>query len=333
KAQLEKKHYFVGPYVQSDYGRMFSNRLRKAIAIILFEKSYQDITPLLASIDCFSYLYPIEERFFKGYIMGIFDSDTEAITHIFDYLKSEGIIFHYELYLQDYQTKVITPSFYTGSRKSTFVPVLDNLYEDTSLPNLEFGPFSGMTLSEPEQILISYLELGYCMLSSIMEIEKTKGRFYTYAEWKVAKDRLRSQKIIRPVCDIFPLPTMDCAHFFLFIRSHDLVTTRKIIFNFGKGSRMYRKVFIWTSYKTSEPYGVIYCISHPEFTIRLLRQLDMYDEIEDMKFFVIRKEFSLWRGKSIQLGRYDAVNHTLYYPYADYLGHIQQMMEGETCPH
>jgi hypothetical protein len=332
KAQLEKKHYFVGPYVQSDYGRMFRNRLRKAIAIILFEQPYQDIVPLLVTIGCFSYLYPIEERFFKGYIMGVFDSDTEAITQIFDYLKKEGIIFHYELYLQDYQTRVITPSFYTDSGKSTFVPVLDNLCEETPLPNLEFGSFSGITLSEPEQILISYFELGVCMLSRIMEVEKTKGRFYTYAEWKTAKDRLRSQKIIRSVCDIFPLPTIDCAHFFLFIRAHDLTTTQKILFNFGKDSRLYRKVFIWTSYKTSKPYGVIYCISHPEFTIRLLRQLDMYDEIEDMKFFVIRKEFSLWRGRSITLDGYDAATHTLYHPYAEYLGRIQHMMEGQECP-
>jgi len=332
KTQLEDKHYLVGPYAQSDYGRIFKNRLRKAIVIVLFERPYQEIVSLLESIRCFSYLYPIEERFFKGYIMGIFDSDTEEIIHIFDYLKKEGIIFHYELYEQEYKTHVLTPSFFSNSEKSTFVPVLQNLCTDTTIPDLEFGSFSGISLSQPEQTLISYFEQGVWKLTQIMETEREKGQFYTYAEWKAAKDRLRFHDCIRPVCDIFPLPTMDCAHFFLFIRAHDLATTKKIIFNFGKDARLYRKVFLWTSYKTSTPYGVIYCISHPEFTIRLLRQLDMYEEIEDMKFFVIRKEFSLWRGKSIAMHRYDARAHTLYYPYTQYLNQMKALIEEDICP-
>jgi hypothetical protein len=331
KAQLEKKHYFVGPCAQTDYGKIFRNRIRKAIIIVLFEQSYQNIVALLETIASFSYLYPIEERFFKGYIMGIFNSNTEAIIKIFDYLKEEGIIFHYELYQQDYQTHVITPSFYNQSEKTPFVPVLDNLCAETPIPDMEFGSFSDITLSEPEQILISYFEGGLWKLTHIMDTERDRGRFYTYAEWKSAKDQLRSRGVIRPVCDIFPLPTMNCAHFFLFIRTPDLTTTKKILFNFGKNARLYRKVFIWTSYKTQAPYGVIYCISHPEFTIRLLRQLDMYRGIEDLKFFVIRKEFSLWRGKSITMDTYDAQNQVLDYPYTQYMEYLQEMVEEQTC--
>ncbi|KYK30914.1 MAG: hypothetical protein AYK19_04655 [Theionarchaea archaeon DG-70-1] len=327
KEALEKKGYFAGPYYRTDYGKIFRNRIRKAIAIVLFEQSYEFMFSLLKNVGCYSYLYPVEERFFRSYMVGIFDSDTEAVKEIFDYLKREGVIFHYELYLQDYQTSVIPPTFFINSDEATSVPSLDNLLEETEIPDLSLGEFEGITLSLPEQKLISYFELGTCVLTQIMEKEKAKGNFFTYAEWKVAKDLLQSSGVIQMVYDIFPFPQMDCSPFFLFVRAETLLDIQKILFNFGKDSRLFKKVFLWTSHQTQKTYGVIYCYSHPMVTIQLLRQMDMYEEIEDKKFFALRKKFSLWEGKSISLEFYDPFSCELYYLYDTYLEKVKTFVE------
>lgn len=327
KANLEERQYFVGPYYQTDYGKLFRNRIRKAMAIILFEKSYEFMFSLLKYIGCFSYLYPLEERFFRSYMLGIFDSDTEGIKKILDYLKKEGVIFYYELYLQDSQTYVICPSFFAGSRQTPFVPPLNNLLEDMDIPDLSFGTCKADPLSLPEQKLISYFEMGDCRLTEIMDAEKEREHFFTYAEWKNAKKQLEDCGVIQPTYDVYPLPTVDCSHFFLFLQARPLQTTEKIILNLGKNSRLFKKIFLWTSYHTGETYGVIYCISHPEFTIKLLQQLDMYEEIEDKKFFTVRKKLSLWEGKSISMEYYDFSSCTLYYPYDTYLEKIKAFVE------
>lgn len=327
KDSLEKRGYFAGPYYRTDYGKLFRNRIRKAVAIVLFEQSYEFMFSLLKNVGCYSYLYPIEERFFRSYMVGIFDSDTEAVKKIFDYLKREGAIFHYELYLQDCQTHVIPPAFFAGDEEATFIPPLDNLLEETEIPDLSLGEFGGISLSVPEQILISHFELGTCVLTQIMEKEKLKGNFFTYAEWKIAKEQLASHGIIELVYDIFPFPQMDCSPFFLFVRADTVSDTQKILFNFGKNSRLFRKVFVWTSYLTGKTYGVIYCYSHPMFTIKLLRQLDMYEKIKDKAFFALRKNLPLWEGKSISLELYHPSSCELYYPYDTYLEKIKTYVE------
>jgi len=327
KAALQEKGYFVGPYYQTDYGRIFKNRIRKAIAIVLFEQSYEFMLSLLKNVECFSYLYPIEERFFRSYMAGIFDSDTRGIKKIFEYLKKKGIIFHYELYLQECQTYMIPPTFLIGSQEATFVPPLDNLLDQMEVPDLSLGEFDRIVLSLPEQILITHLEMGTCVLTEIMEDEKISKNFFTYTQWKTAKERLVQHKAIQPVYDIFPFPQTSCSSFFLFVRARTLEDTKRILFNFGKDSRLFKKVFLWNSHQTGKTFGVIYCYSHPMFTITLLRQLDLYEEIEDKKFFVLRKIFPLWEGKSISLEFYNPSTQELYYPYDTYLEKVKAFVE------
>lgn len=331
KAQLEEKQYFVGPYYQTDYGRIFKNKVRKTVAIVLFEQSYEFIFSLLKNIGCFSYLYPIEERFFKSYMVGLFDSDTEAIKKIFEYLKKKGVIFHYELYIQDYQTRVIPPTFLLNSEEASFDPPLDNLLKDVESPDLSFGAFEGITLSEPEQKLITFFEMGVTVLTQIMGNQKSQGNFFTYAEWKAAKERLVQHEVIQQVYDIFPFPAVDCSYFFLFLSAQTLDDTTKVLFNFGRDARLRKMVFLWRPYKTEKTYGVIYCISHPEFTIRLLRQLDNCEEIEDKRLFVLRKKIPLWKalweGKSVSVEYYDPSSCTLYFPYEEYFENIKTYVE------
>ncbi len=327
KRRLEEKQYFFGPYYQTDYGKIFKNRVRKAIAIILFEHPYEVMLSLLKNVTCFSYIYPIEERFFRSYLVSIFDSNTEAVKNIFDYLKREGIIFHYELYCQNYQTYVIPPTFLMEDEEASFVPPLSNLLEKTDIPDLSFGEFEGIPLSQLEQDIISYFEQGIHVLTQIMDEEKKRGSFHTYAEWKTALKQLTVQPIIQPVYDVYPLPYERCSHSFLLVRAHTLQDTQKILFNFGKKSRLYKKIFLWTSSHTGKIYGVIYCISHPEFIITLLRQLDTYTEIEDKKFFVVRKNFLLWEGQSIPMSHYSPDSGGLYYPYDVYLEKIKTFVE------
>lgn len=327
KKNLEEKQYFVGPYYQTDYGKIFKNRIRKTIAIVLFEHSYQFMLSLLKNIECFSFLYPIEERFFRSYMVGIFDSNTKKIKELFDYLQKKGIIFHYDLYLQNYRTHVVPPWFLLNNKKAPFVPSLDNLLEETNIPDLSFSKFSGITLSRPEQTLISYYELGTNLLTEIMRKEKSKGNFHTYATWKAANKQLQDDEIVQPVYDIFPLPIVNCSHSFLLMRARTLQDTIKIVLNFGKHARLRKKIFLWTSHATGKTYGVIYCISHPEFTIKLLMQLDMYEEIVDKKFFVVRKTLDLWEGKSITMDYYNPDTCALDYPYDLYLENIKIFLE------
>jgi hypothetical protein len=327
KKTLEEKQYLLGPYYQTDYGKIFRNRIRKAIAIVLFKQPYQGMLSLLRNLGCFSYVYPIEERFFRSYMVSIFDSSTRSVREIFDYLKQEGMIFHYELYLQDHQTYVIPPKFLAGSQGSPFVPLLDNLLDETRIPDFSFAQFDGTPLSLAEQCLISYYEQGMLQLTTIMKREKARGNFHTYAEWRAARERLISQSIIRPVYNIFPLPYVDCSHSFLLLRAETLHQTQEMLLNFGKEARLYKKIFLWTPYLSDRTYGVIYCISHPEFTIQLLQKLDKYEEIEEKKFFVLRKTFSLYEGKSISMEFYDPSSCTLYYPYEDYFEKIKRFVE------
>ncbi|MBU6996077.1 MAG: hypothetical protein HXS41_01305 [Theionarchaea archaeon] len=331
KRILHDKEYFIGPYYQTDYGRIFRNRVRKAIAILLFEQSYKFMVSLLRNIGCFSYMYPIEERFFKRIMISIFDSDTEGVKKLFDFLKEEGIIFHYELYVQDHQTYVIPPVFLGDSEEASFVPPLENLLDDVDIPDLSFGHFEDLQLSVREQELITCFEQGNNVLTDVMEQEKGQGNFYTYAEWKEAKTLLTERKILQPVYDIFPLSYWKCSHFFLLVRTPECSVTKRILLNFGKNSRLYKKIFLWTSYQTGRMYGVIYCISHPEFTIKLLNQLDKYELIEDEQLFVLRKTISLWGGQSISMDHYDPEHQTLCFPYTDYLERMERVLEEPQC--
>jgi hypothetical protein len=337
KRALRKEGYISGPYYDVDLGRFTRNRLIRLIAVLMFRRDYFFIIDLLKRIDCFVTFYPVFEQSFKTMIVSFVCSDELKLKRVFDWLLERGILVHCDLYTQEDRWHLRNPVFFTdGYEPVSLIPSLDGLLDETDVPDLSMGKFCRMTLNTCDLSLIEdlFIGIGECNLRRISRYERKKeGLFFTYSELKLSMKKLLEHGIISKYYNMYPIPREKCSRFLLLMRSSEKEKTERLLFNFGKNARIQERLTYWKSLSGGEMYGVVQCVCHPSFLIKLLQNLDKYQEIEDKKFYFLRSfPASYWVMQTISTKYYNAESCTLYYPYDTYLEEIKKEvnLEGVT---
>ena len=97
---LKPKGYLSGPSYWIDLSQISYNKLNRLIFFIMFPKEYDyhTLSEILKKIECWSFIYPLEESTFNQISVTIYSTNHEKIINIFEYLKNNGIIFYYDVY-------------------------------------------------------------------------------------------------------------------------------------------------------------------------------------------------------------------------------------------
>lgn len=330
KRKLKEEGHVSGPYYDVDLGRMTKNRLTRFIAVLMFRKDYPFIINLLKTIDCFVTLYPVFEQSFKMLIASFVCSDEAGLNRIFDYLLECGILVHYDVYTQKDKWYLRNPAFV--DKGSSMIPSLDGLLAPVDIPDVSAGDFCGVPLTQCDLSLIEdlFIGIGGCNLRKIGQYErKREGVLLTYSDLKLSLKKLLKYNIISRYYNVYPIPRQKCSRFILLMRSSQREKTDRLLFNFGKGARIQERLTYWKSLSDNTVYGVVQCVCHPSFLIKLLQDLDKYQEIEDKKFYFLRSfPASYWVMQTITTTYYNPETCTLHYPYAVYLKKIKTALEG-----
>jgi hypothetical protein len=334
KRRLKQAGYISGPYFDVDIGRFTRNRLCRLIAVLMFRKDYPYVINLLKKIGCFVTLYPVFEQSFRTLVSSFVCSDQEKLKEIFDYLLHCDILVHYDLYLQKTSWYLRNPLFVTRKNEpAPLIPSLDRLLDETEVPDLSLGEFCGESLTKCDLSLIEdlFLGIGECNLRKISQYERQKeGLFLTYSELKSSARKLLDLNIIKEYYNVYPIPREKCSRFILLMRSSHREKTDRLLFNFGKNVRIQERLTYWTHFSGGQDYGVVQCVCHPSFLIKLLQDLDRYGEIEDKKFYFLRSfPASFWVMQTIDTKWYNPETCTLYYPYDQYLEEVRKAVESE----
>jgi len=130
-------------------------------------------------------------------------------------------------------------------------------------------------------------------------------------------------KLIEKKYVINPFPLDQCVDFSLFMKSEDINTMQKILYNFARNERVYRE------YVLCQDWGLISVISHRSFLTDLMYKLDHIPEIVEKELYQIR---SIPAGEyyffpHLQLKYFDVDTQTLEYPYRLYKETLKEKIE------
>lgn len=335
KRKLKEEGHVSGPYYDVDLGRLTKNKLSRLIAVLMFRKDYPFIINILKAIDCFVTLYPVFEQSFKMLIASFVCSDRDQLKRIFDYLLECGILVHCDLYTQEDKWYLRNPAFVDKGKSIPMIPSLDGLLDEVGIPDLSSGDFCGAALTKCDLSLIEdlFIGIGGCNLRRISQYErKREGLLFTYSDLKLSLKKLLEYNIISRYYNVYPIPREKCSRFILLMRSNQKEKTDRLLFNFGKRARIQERLTYWKSLSGKKVYGVVQCACHPSFLIKLLQDLDKYQEIEDKKFYFLRSfPASYWVMQTITTTYYNPKTCTLHYPYIKYLEKIKETVELESA--
>ncbi|MGC1122098.1 MAG: hypothetical protein WBA22_13490 [Candidatus Methanofastidiosia archaeon] len=360
--KLERREYLGGPYMYPDFGKIFKNKVSRVFAFVMFDSPYEYIISMLREINCWTYFFPLEEGIFKKYMVGFMNTDLTKLKRILDLLKDSQIIKYYHLFELDGNWKLINPTFLVNDREASPEPDFGHLLEDVPIPDLSWGSFSGIALNKVAQILIMRLWNGHgaCDLRRIVRIEKKFKKIrraelkellrkehlelkreelkaelrelrtvdLSLREFREAYQLLMDRDILEKVYYIWPFPNPKCSRFMLFLRCDSVEATKRIIFNFGRDTRIFTRVCMVQSVERGEPYGVIYAVGDPFLGGKLMTELDQYDELVDRKLFPMRSyPPGRWKSQSILMEYYDEERQTLEFPYGIFYEKVRQRLE------
>ncbi len=359
--KLQKREYLIGPYMEPDLGMIFKNTVTNVRAFIMFDKPYNYIKSLLKEIECWLSFLPLEEGLFRKYVVGFLSTDVQKLKNIFDYLTDNEVIQYYHFFEQKDKWKVINPTFLINGSEAPVEPDFDHLLDEISVPDLTCGPFVDVTLSKVAKTLIMYLwnGTGECDLRRIIRIEK-KFRVQRRKElrdmlrkekWDVRREELKTELrglkgelplrefketyrllmnhgVFEKIYYVWPFPPSKCSRFMLLLKCESLEDTKRIIFNFGRNTRIFTRVAMGQSVETGEWYGTIYAVGDPFLGGKLMTALDRYPEIVDRKLFPMRSYPSdKWETQSITMEYYDPKMQSLTFPYDSYFERVKQRVE------
>jgi hypothetical protein len=360
--KLQKREYLTGPLMFADWGKIFRNRVCRVYAFIMFDTSYDYIRALVQEIDCWLYFYPLEEGLFRKYLVGFTSSDTDALIRIFDYLLDSGVIHYYHLFEQEGKWEVINPTFLLDDRTDAPIePNFHHLLDDVSISDLRYDSFVELSIDGMTQLL-EHLWVGRagCDLKKIVREEKkyreTRRKELqtllascsddqmaqklkaeldelsgvpSLTEYKTTYNLLMKHDILEKVYYVWPFPQSKCSRFILLIRCNSMEATKRVIFNFGKSTRIFTRVSLLRSVTTGQWYGTIFGTGDPFLSGKVMTALDACPEIVDRKLFPARSfPSNQWASRSIPLeGYYDPEKQILTYPYHIFFKKIRKRIE------
>jgi hypothetical protein len=292
--QLKKQRIIVGSTHLIDYGKLCRNSVRRLICILELNRPYQTVVSYLKLIQPLISLYPVLSAHKEILFATFLTSDRKEVDSLLHLLKENEVINDYFMRPLDGRTIMENPDFF-----GDLVPNLDNLLAPCQFPDITYGKHD-TEWSECDIAVASHLhgEHEPMKLMDILRRERILlNRTWTYDQIKYSYRKMLERHLIRKIHFVCPLPLTQCSDFYLFLKTADIASTERILFNFARGARLYRE------YSRCENWGMIGCVAHPQFLLDLMYNLDQIEEITDTE------------------------DQTLEYPYHEFREHIKTKLE------
>ena len=317
--QFKKQNMLQGPFYDIDFGKLCKNSVSVVICVIEFSQSYETVISYLQLIEPLKYVYPVLSPHKELLNVIFLSSDNTETVSLLQLLKDNNIITDYITRAYSHRREIENPNFF-GDPK----PSLDNLLELCNIPDLSFGCHD-TDWNECDISILPYLQMGYkdAKLIEILRAERKLTRIWKYDQIKYSYRKMLKNRLIRKRYFIFPFSYDQCVVFELYFRTEDRNVTRRIQYNFARGSRVLKE------YSFCGDWGRLGFISHPHFLTGLMHKLDQIDEITKKELYQLRsipdKEHSF--DQPLVLTYFDFDEQTLKYPYHVYREQIKQKLE------
>lgn len=309
-----------GPYYQIDYGKLCKNPLRVLVCIVESSLDYETVISYLMLIEPLKWIYPVLSPYKKLLHVGFISSNDTEMVMFLQMLRENSIITDYVARICNSKWILENPNFFGDH----YAP-LDNLLDQCELPDMSLGCHD-TEWSECDISILPYLQVGYegTKLIEIMKAERKLHKKWTYGQIKYSHRKMVNSGLIEKRYSISPYARNECAHFVLFLRTGNISLTRRILYNFAKGERVYKE------YTLCDDWGMLTCQSHPRFLTDLMHKLDQIDEIEEKELYQLRSYPGKYFFKqSFENKYFDFENQTLQYPHEVYRKKIKERMASQ----
>jgi len=331
KRELTRQGYLTENNFEIDYGRLCKNEIDILYAFIVFDCEDEYLQKILRSIRSYRESFSLVEICFSSYLVSFYSDDNKKIREILDYLVDKGIVYSYIIYKRHHKYYWRYPVFIKGNGKqASSIPSFDNLLKDREIPDLNFGKYE-RRLSLMDLRIIDHFQAGNlnCNLKKIQKYEKEHGNLFSYFKLKKSLRELIKRRIIEKKPYIFPYPSKECYKFVLCLRANTFENTQKIIFNLGEKTRIFEKITYVSSLDNKKKFGFLECVTSPVFFIKLMRNLDMYNEIVEKRVYIIKNYSKSLPAKNIPLEYYDLKTQELHFPFDEFFQDIKRMIEDD----
>lgn len=319
--QLKEQRILYGPYYDINYSKLCKNPLHKLYCILESTEDYETVISYLQLIDSIRAVFPTVSSYRKVLTTLFYSSHDAEVISILQLLKDSGIITDYIVHTWCSRRMIENPNLFGDSN-----PSLHSLLDPCDIPDigLEHHDTAWNTC---DIAILPYLRKGLegGKLTEILKVEKKFNKRWTYEQVKYSREKMVKNGLIKKIYTIRPFPHSQCAQFDLFLKPEDSNLTRRILYNFAKGERIYKE------YVLCEDGGFIFCVSHPLFLTDLMRTLDEIDAVFETEIYPIRT--FPYRGYVVgqfpELKYFNFDSQTLEYPYCVYKEKIKEKIEGE----
>ena len=318
--QLKRRDIVRGPFYDIDHNKLCRNTLHRLFCILETTQSYETIMSYLDIIEPLSWTYLVLSPHKRLLNVGFLSSDNAEMVNLFQLLKDSNIISDYVIRVHHHTKVVENPNFFGDLN-----PSLDGLLDPCNVPDISPEGYD-TEWNQCDISVLPYLETGYKngKLIEILRAERKSNRTWTYSQIKYSHQKMVSNKLIKKIYTLYPLPRAQCVIFILFLKTEDIISTLRVLRNFAKGARVYKH------YVLCEDEGALSCICHPSFFTDLMYKLDQIDEITEKELHPLR---SLSESSSpaipSNLDYFDFDKQTLEYPYRMYEEKIKEKLESE----
>jgi|GEM_PF-1072867 len=331
KRELTKQGYLTENNFEIDYGKLCKNEIDILYAFIVFDCDDKYLQNILRNIGSYRESFSLVEICFSSYLVSFYSDNDKKIQEILDYLVNRGIVYSYIIYKRHHKCYWRHPVFIKDNGKpASSIPSFDNLLKDREIPDLNFGKYEER-LSFMDLRIIDHFQAGNlnCNLKKIQKYEKEHGNLFSYFKLKESLRELIKRGIIEKKPYIFPFSYKECYKFILCLRANTFENTQRIIFNLGEQTRIFEKITYVSSPDNKKKFGFLECVTSPVFFIKLMRNLDMYNEIVEKRVYVIKNYSKFLPTKNIPLEYYDLKTQELHFPFDEFFQDIKRMIEGD----
>lgn len=320
--QLKEKGIYMGPFYDIHYDKLCKNPLHKVFCIVETDQTLKTVISYITFIESLIWVYPVLSPHKKLLNVGILSSNDTESKALFDILKDNTIITDY--IFRPFTSKRVgeNPHFFGSA-----APSLDNLLAPCDIPAMAFEchqtEWNACDIS-----ILPHLRRGYKggKIIDIMRKEKSLQKSWTYNQIKYSRQKMIKHKLIEKKYVINPFPLNKCVDFCLFMKSEDIKTMQKIVYNFAKNERVYRE------YVLCQDWGLISVVSHRSFLTDLMYKLDHIPEIVEKELYQIRSipAGDYYFFPHLQLKYFDVDTQTLEYPYSLYKEILKEKIDEST---
>jgi hypothetical protein len=323
--QFKEQNYVWGPAYQVDYGILCKNPLHRLMCFVELGKSYKTVIDYLKLIEPLIWVYPVLSSHKELLGAGFLSSNDEKVKALLQVLKENAIITDFIVRVRRHQIVLENPDFF-GDAVPSLSP--DNLLTPCTFPDISFGHYD-TEWSTCDIRTLSHVQGAYksTKLIDILKKERKSNRNWTYEQIKYSFKKMINNKLISKIYYIHPYPLEQCADFFLFLQTDDLMVTQKILYNFAKGGRIHKE------YTLCDDWGLIGCICHPQVVLDLLHKLDHIDEIKKKELYHLRSfpPGIQYTGEHAEFNYFNVETQTLHYPYHLFHEKIKEKLDEMSC--